>query len=78
MPEVGAGSTDLLLLTIMILRWIVVEKVCRVVCGTSYTQESRQVSTLVTFKAMKDHFASENLRSDLPVLRAANRWDNGR
>lgn len=36
MPELGAGSTDLMLLTIIILGRVVVEKVCRVDCGAPY------------------------------------------
>ena len=46
MPEVGAGSTDLMLVTIMILRSDVVEKVCRVGCGSLddvYASQDREV-----------------------------------
>ena len=63
----GAGSTDLMLITIMILRRVVVEKVCRV--GTSYdahvhtthTQDSRQVGTWAPFKSTRVQFTLENL-----------------
>jgi hypothetical protein len=65
MPEVGAGSTDLMLLAIMILRRVVVEKVCRVDCGTPYDVYARfKIGTL----QIDEIPVCWRLGYDLPIL----------
>ena len=77
MPEAGAGSTDLMLVKIMILRSDVVEKVCRVGCGTlddvySRVKTGRYLDTLQNDEST----VCWSLNSDIPILCAATCWLN--
>jgi hypothetical protein len=75
---VGAGSTDLMLLTIMILRRVIVEKVCRV--GTPYDAYPR-VKTgkyLGTLQVDESPVFLGEVSSGPHILRAANCWLDSR
>ena len=76
MPEAGAGSTDLMLVKIMILRSDVVEKVCRVGCGTLDNVYARVTTGRYLGTLQNDESpVCWSLNSDIPMC-AATCWLN--